>query len=311
MKIDPNDLFFTESIPSPQHIVEAIKDTSLKGWLDDPMTTNTYNQNSTFGRAKQIIHSDGVSFSAKLGIYTVHESNKYYCVRLSPPTCNCPLTKHQCHHILAVLIANGIDIDMSENKPVQINLTTMKKSKRGRQKAGRKRPRPDDIDIKAAADSEEAQTLHSSQSPLSQISSGVVSQAVPPQTLHSSQSPLSQISSGVVSQAVPPQVWLKSSPTIKTELSMNDRDDIENDGWLGDSVIDRAMEILKVQYPAISGLISCLEATNFQKPSRFGGDLVQIINTKPLAETKGATAGYHWVTLHWNALTVILQVSKL
>ena len=55
---------------------------------------------------------------------------------------------------------------------------------------------------------------------------------------------------------------------------MNDKDDIENDGWLADSVIDRPMEILKGQYPAISRLISCLEATNFQETSRVGGDLV-------------------------------------
>ena len=56
---------------------------------------------------------------------------------------------------------------------------------------------------------------------------------------------------------------------------------------------------MKQQFPQVNGLMSCLSACKFMRPSRVGGEFVQIVNTQPVGNPKKPSlkAGSHWVTL--------------
>ena len=247
----------------PKDIVKSIKSMNLE-YDDEPMEFST---NSTVVRANMIVQSDGISMSARLKTFLVHSGTKTYSVNLYPREfCSC-MSGTTCHHVLAVKLGLGMEVSI-DPKSQKINLVTLRKATRkGRQKPGRKRPRVGDLDIEVieAPDSKKAKN-DKNQTP----------QSAP---------------------TVTPMIWADNN-SFQTRLTTNDKDLIENDdGWLGDAIIDRSMEMLKSQFPSIGGLISCLEATNFSKPTRPKNEFVQVINTQPWSAKKHLPAGNHWVTI--------------
>ena len=86
-------------------------------------------------------------------------------------------------------------------------------------------------------------------------------------------------------------VWIPASDIYPTDISVKDRDLIKDgDGWLNDIIIDFSMAILKLQFPEVHGLESCLEVGACRVPP-VQGPALQIINTDPVG------AGSHWITL--------------
>ena len=130
----------------PKDIVESIRNTEIKA-----MDTQTENQvrpenatNSRILRAKQFVAQDNISFSPKLGLFTIVDRNTSPTVRLFPAeSCSCPIAKN-CLHILAVKL--GLRMQVEDCGNLQ-NVGAMRKNFRPvKQKPGRKRPRPGDID---------------------------------------------------------------------------------------------------------------------------------------------------------------------
>ena len=131
----------------PRDIVSSIRNKEYKP-MDDRIFNDLqteFSSNSRIIRAKELVQSDRIVFSPRLGIFTVLDNNAYHTVRLFPSAlCSCPVKKN-CLHVLGVKLGLGLDINMelSENK----NLGVIRKNVRQtRQKAGRKRPRQGDID---------------------------------------------------------------------------------------------------------------------------------------------------------------------
>ena len=102
--------------------------------------------NSRIVRAKELVERDQIVFSSRLGIFTVMDSNNVHTVKLLPSSvCSCPVRKN-CFHILGVKLSLGLNIEdeINENKNLGVVRKNVRKTK---QKAGRKRPRPGDIEI--------------------------------------------------------------------------------------------------------------------------------------------------------------------
>ena len=87
----------------------------------------------------RIIKSDAISFSAKLGVYTVRVANG--TVKLNPLTCG--MKGDQCIHKLAILLSNGFKVD--DNVLKEINLYALLFEEKETKKSGRKVPRAGDV----------------------------------------------------------------------------------------------------------------------------------------------------------------------
>ena len=74
LALKPENIFFPESVTTPQDIVSNIKNTTFREWDENQKPKHT--MNSTIARAHQIINSDGISFSAKLGLFTVRGTSE-------------------------------------------------------------------------------------------------------------------------------------------------------------------------------------------------------------------------------------------
>jgi len=132
----------------PKDIVASIREAELKVVQLDPeneMKSDTAT-NSKILRAKQLVAQDNISFSAKLGLFTIVDRSTAHTVRLYPSeSCSCPIAKN-CMHIIAVKIGQRMQItDVNLQKQ---NLAVMRKNYRTqKQKPGRKRPRPGDVSV--------------------------------------------------------------------------------------------------------------------------------------------------------------------
>lgn len=122
-------------------------------------------------RASTIIASGQISLDAKLGVFTVMGTNEPRVVRLFPrTTCSCPATS-TCYHILASRMSIGI----REAEPTRrvLNLTQLRRNKRKRadKVSGRKRPRVQDVDVRAADDHDSLPSQVTSANPSDSTSS--------------------------------------------------------------------------------------------------------------------------------------------
>ena len=93
-------------------------------------------------KAKEIINLDAISYSAKLGVFTIRDSNmSTHVVRLFPKeSCSC-LLKKDCQHIAALKTSLGMKVTAAQLKTTY-NLAVLSSGSRPhRQKPGRKKPR--------------------------------------------------------------------------------------------------------------------------------------------------------------------------
>ena len=134
-----------------RQIVNSIKQ---KDYLGDYQGHDAYvsnAHNTSLVRAKEIIKCDGISFNCKLGTFAVRGANGIcHCVSLHPEKCTCPRPQN-CIHIMAVRLS--LNIATKDDYAKILNLTVLRQNARGRQKPGRKRPRPGDYDVEPARDS--------------------------------------------------------------------------------------------------------------------------------------------------------------
>ena len=129
----------------PKDIVNAIRNRDFIAHVNENSQGNEYASNSRIIRAKELVSQDCISFSSRLGTFTVMDSNGIHVVKLQPnEICSCSIKKC-CIHIMAVKL--GLRIDLTANDLLPQNLAVIRKGVRGpsRQKPGRKRPRPGDV----------------------------------------------------------------------------------------------------------------------------------------------------------------------
>ena len=151
------------------------------------------------------------------------------------------------------------------------NIGLVRTKARGKAKSGRKQPRPGDIKI-SERDDEPVITIQPTTDQDVEDTAESDSEAIVKEVRKSIESNIRQIGTNLSADAI---------GRIKV--------DIDN-GWLDDSVIDCAQNLIPSQFPNIDGLQSCCYA---QKPCfRPTTDtFIQILNTHP----KGG--GLHWVTV--------------
>ena len=93
------------------------------------------------------MQADNISFDTKLHCFNVKGlSGVTRVVTLFPrASCSCPSTG-DCYHILAVKLNVGMSVS---TKPVQRNLTQLRRNTRSRKekRCGRKKPRPNDVEL--------------------------------------------------------------------------------------------------------------------------------------------------------------------
>lgn len=101
---------------------------------------------SSHARARSVLEADNISFDTKLHCFNVKGlSGVTRVVTLFPrASCSCPSTG-DCYHLLAVKLSVGMSVS---TKPVQKNLTRLRRNTRSRKekRCGRKRPRPNDVE---------------------------------------------------------------------------------------------------------------------------------------------------------------------
>lgn len=109
-------------------------------------TTGRYQ--SIHVRAQSVLKADNISFDTKLHCFNIKGlSGVTRVVTLFPKeTCSCPSTG-MCYHIVAAKLGVGIPFPVSDK--TQHNFTQLRRNTRSRKdkRSGRKRPRPNDIDI--------------------------------------------------------------------------------------------------------------------------------------------------------------------
>lgn len=154
---------------SPENIVESIKNKTFLTVEEGTTAEKIPVANTKVTRAKEIIINDKISFSAKLGTFTIlAASGQFQTVRLFPKAvCSCH-ARQNCCHILAVKISLNMDVkEELKMSPVRaINLTTLRKNAReDRKKPGRKRPRLGDVEIQPPPDSAVGQMVSSTPKP--------------------------------------------------------------------------------------------------------------------------------------------------
>lgn len=162
-KIEVEDLTLI-STRSPETIVQQIKQKDNKENeppTDENAPTNTALEstdqetvenfqplaNSIYSRAKELIRKNQISFNPQMHIFNVQGTKEVRVVKLHPKeSCSCPATG-TCYHILGVKLSLGLNV--SESTTTERNLTRLRKATRSRKekKTGRKRPRPNDVDI--------------------------------------------------------------------------------------------------------------------------------------------------------------------
>ena len=93
-------------------------------------------------KAKEIINLDAISYSAKLGVFTIRDSNmSTHVVRLFPKeSCSC-LLKKDCQHIAALKTSLGMKVTAAQLKTTYNLAVLSSRSRPHRQKPGRKKPR--------------------------------------------------------------------------------------------------------------------------------------------------------------------------
>ena len=131
----------------PKDIVNSIKNTEFVRSSDEKNIKTheiEHSSNTRVLRAKQLVEQDHISFSPKLGVFTIMDTKSLYTVRLFPTeSCTCPLRK-SCIHILSVKL--GMRMTLKQNDFEHQNIGVVRKNERTTSlKPGRKRPRPGDI----------------------------------------------------------------------------------------------------------------------------------------------------------------------
>jgi hypothetical protein len=218
-------------------------------------------------RTTLIIKSDAISFSAKLGVYTVQGASGMYTVKLNKMTCSCGLKGDQCTDILAVLLANRFDVDV-DTPVAEINLAALTKKGKGKgKKSGRKNARPGDVDIIPAPNSAAGE----------QNGEGIAPSDC-------------QVEKQAEDLQPDEEVWIPSDDIMTTKLLHQHRDILASSLWLDDNIIDASMQIIRHQFDA-NGLQSCLLAAKPEMFDKEVGEWAQIVNTAP------NSGGSHWVLL--------------
>ena len=120
----------------PNDIVKSIKERKIIVTSHMPDYENEASDNSRIIRAQSICQNDGISFSSRLGVFTVHDGREFYFVKLNPQSCSCPL-KVGCIHVMAIQISLNMSLSIDGIQ----NLTTVRKNARGpkKTKPGRKK----------------------------------------------------------------------------------------------------------------------------------------------------------------------------
>jgi hypothetical protein len=125
---------------TPDDIVASLQQkTYITGEEEQPPLYS----NAKYTRATEIRLRDAISYSAKLGIFTVVGDTKDVAtVTIFPKeACSCA-AKSLCHHILAVKLSLKMEVEDTASSKTSRNLTTLRKNARGtKAKPGRKRPR--------------------------------------------------------------------------------------------------------------------------------------------------------------------------
>ena len=125
-------------------------------------------------RAARIVQTGKLTLDVRRRVFIVDGTTDARLVRLFPqPTCSCP-AQTSCYHVEAARLAVGMN-SVSSNR--RLNLTQLRKNKRKRvdKTSGRKRPRPNDVDVVPADDVEPgvAETLAASISAITTSSSSI------------------------------------------------------------------------------------------------------------------------------------------
>ena len=254
-----------------------------------------YSQHSTIARATEIVENDQISFSAKLGIFSVGSGKNVYSVKLNPEVCTCPGQK-KCVHILAVRMALKIPTDDSYAKVV--NLTILRKNARQKKKPGRKRPRVGDIEIVPPETNTGTEKVEKADIEVStdQPDEDAISTDKDYEETASTGEPVLDISDTELRQEIEDSLhdsmWLVNKDGISLNLTTEDKDRLNGSldkGWLNDKLIDACHAVLHQARPDLGGLQSCLLAVKpaFRPESN---PFLQIINTDP-------EVGTHWILL--------------
>ena len=259
--------------------MKSVRDHDFLAATDPAPTTS----NTKFTRAWQIIKADAVSFSSRLGVYTVQGYNGVHSVKLNPLSCSCGLKGDQCVHKLSVLLANRFDVQADEAYE-EINLNALSKKGKGKgKKSGRKNPRRCDVDAIAAPDSAAAKQIPSESDPPPVKKIRPQTQTPESETPSKDPSPSSIPSSSLY--------WINPCKlTRNIALLFDDRDYIGQHKWICDRIIDASQAIIKHQYK-VKGLQSTLFAATPDHFAKQTGEWYQIINTTP------TSGGSHWILL--------------
>ena len=144
-----SDTVFPFMMSNPDTVVEAVMEAKAMAPKEPSINSDCRSQLSL---ARMVINNNRISCVAEKSVFLVQGSKgNHYSVTLFPEEfCPC-LSKGTCYHIIACRLAVGMPPGVSGRR--NINLSTLKRNRRQRNKSGRKKPRVDDIDITCAPDS--------------------------------------------------------------------------------------------------------------------------------------------------------------
>ena len=229
--------------------------------------------------AKEIIARDAISFSPRLGVFTVINNDLAVIVKMTPePHCTCPC-RTMCPHILAVALSIGLEIDEEAMTLKKRNLGQLRKNaKDNKVKSGRKRPKKD-TDLEAAPDSEEAKKKSKKSKKREETHIDINSDD-------------EELNKDIRYSR---EVWITGNDIFHSNMNTQERELVmgeTDDGWISDLIIDYSQTYMKYLNKDIYGLedvvnvgLMNIERLPYLRPC------IQIINT----DVEGK--GNHWICL--------------
>ena len=163
--LNRDDLLIPDIECDPKEIVKNIKEGKTLDQLDDqrkmssstevPEINRDRDRMSQRAMAADLVSKGKVVHVPNMGSFMVEGTGGLkYAVSLFPKeSCQCPSTT-RCYHILAAQMSVGLE--KKDSKICNLSILRKKSRKRTDYKSGRKKPRPKDVDVIGAPDSQEA-----------------------------------------------------------------------------------------------------------------------------------------------------------
>ena len=234
----------------------------------------------------------------------IGESGVRHTVTMRPKqSCTCYAAR-KCCHIMAALI---VESQYEESKIQQLNLASLKTSvrrKTDKVKAGRKRPRKNDLDPENSVHKKNEDSQIEFRKPTSPAPRARSQQKVmaaikrPEASTEEFVENFVNINDDSDDNESPKEMWV-----AELNLPISERVVIEEDGWLTDEGIDAFLQLLRKQFPLIGGmqypgLMPYEQPGNQQEPWRYGDHTTHVGRYDP-ATSNNTLQLHHTHHGHW------------